>query len=294
MRFTDLAYPPLHAHTTPTQLTLLENYAELLTTVAMPAGYIGECSSDEVRVRHVFDSILPAIAIESRPTFPLIGTQGLKIFDLGAGAGLPSVPLAILFPEHRFFLIDAQEKRCKFVFDATRELNLTNVSVHHGVVQNFELSNRADIVIFRAFRKILASLELSLSVLPDQQRHGSGKSEGPRSLPMAFEKTHRQTATKAPEAGCPPDFPEPPRSSAIAAQSPKILYWRSQAVPFSNEGLKRVDDLGFEIASFVKFTSAEAILPRGLYTFDHNKPAKKPFPRSWKKISADQLVEKES
>ncbi|MBS0618866.1 MAG: class I SAM-dependent methyltransferase [Spirochaetes bacterium] len=248
MTVADIAYSPLHAHITPAQLALLESYATLLTTVAMSAGYIGECSADEVRVRHMFDAILPAIAPESRPTFPLVDTQGLKVFDLGAGAGLPSVPLAILFPEHDFFLIDAQEKRCKFVLDVARELKLTNVRVHHGVVQNFDRPERADIVIFRAFRKILASLELSLFVLPE-------------------------------------------RAKQIA---PKILYWRSQAVPFSAEGLKRVDDLGFEIAAFVKFASAEAIVPRGLYTFNHNKPAKKQFPRSWKKISADKLVETES
>jgi len=245
----DISYVPLK-QLADVQRAALDAYADLLFTQAMPAGFIGDCSRAEVDLRHIFDSVLPAIADESRPDFPLWQEENLSVFDLGAGAGLPSLPLAILFPQHTFHLIDAQEKRCRFVTDTVTALKLGNVRVYHGVVQDFPEKYgkgiQADIVIFRAFRKILASLELSLHVLKP-----------------------------APAAA-------------------KVLYWRSQTVPFSAEGLQRVKDLGFKIDSFRKFDSAMAILPRGLYTFSFSGTAAPKFPRSWKKISADKLVETES
>lgn len=259
MQLSDIAYPPLAERVTPVERTQLEAYAALLFSEAMPAGFIGDCSAEELFLRHILDSILPAIAPESQADFPLNNPRGLAVFDLGAGAGLPSLPLAILFPQHEFHLLDSQEKRCRFAASAAAAVGLKNVHVHHGVVQDFAQKfgkdKKADVVVFRAFRKILASLELALHVLRD---------------------------------AAPPNGGEPRR-----AQS-KVLYWRSQRVPFSEAGLTRVSDLGYNIDNFVKFTSAEAILPRGLYTFGRVRAQKPAFPRSWKKISADKLVEVES
>lgn len=252
MSVAEIAYAPLARHVSTQALQQLQAFADLLESEAMPAGFIGECSKSDLELRHVFDSVLPAIAPESGAAFPLSAGAKLNVFDLGAGSGLPSLPLAILYPQHRFHLLDAQEKRCRFAESAAGKLGLKNVTVYHGVVQDFPkkypTAPKADIVVFRAFRKILASLELALHVLkPDS------------------------TGT-----------------------TPKILYWRSQRVPFSDAGDQRVRDLGYQIESFVKFDSAAEILPRGLYTFALQKPAKKPYPRSWKKISADELVDRES
>lgn len=249
MSLVDINYPPIRGNIAADKLAKLDLYGDLLFHEAMPAGFIGDCTRTELDLRHLLDSVLPAIAPESSVDFALWNEVSLNVFDLGAGAGLPSVPLAILFPQHKFFLIDAQEKRLRFVEGAAAKLGLRNIETVHSVVQSFDKPEKADVVIFRAFRKILASLELSLHVL---------------------------------------------RSPAIAASSPKVLYWRSQSVPFSAEGFKRVADLGFTIDSFVKFASAENILPRGLYTFAFNGKTQKGFPRSWKKISADKLVETES
>lgn len=252
----DIHYAPLLEHITAPQKAQLEQFAELLVDEAMPAGFIGDCSKAELYLRHIFDAILPAIASESRATFPLLQEQPLEVFDLGAGAGLPSLPLAILFPQHRFHLLDAQEKRCRFAESAAGRVGLANAKVYHGVVQDFRKkypsAPAADIVIFRAFRKILAALELSLHVLRN------------------------------------------PQGGAAGAAYPKVLYWRSQSVPFSATGLARVADLGYETDTFVKFASAAEILPRGLYTFSRRRAAKPGFPRSWKKISNDKLVETES
>lgn len=252
MTLREIPYPPLIENIDAACLAQLDQFGDLLFSEAMPGGFIGECSRAELTLRHLFDSILPAIAPETRALTGLTETAGLNIFDLGAGSGLPSLPLAILFPQHNFHLLDSQEKRCRFAESAASALGLKNVTVYHTVVQDFPkkfgTELKADVVIFRAFRKILASLELALHVLAPRPEHAM----------------------------------------------PKVLYWRSQPVPFSDEGFKRVDDLGYSIDIFTKFASAEAILPRGLYIFSRSKNAAKQFPRSWKKISDDRLVETES
>lgn len=248
----EIQYSYLNEHISAAQLQQLQWFADLLETEAMPAGFIGDCTRTDLELRHIFDSILPAIAPESRASLPLYQDSRLNVFDLGAGAGLPSLPLAILFPQHAFHLLDSQEKRCRFAEAAASKLGLTNVTVYHGVVQDFPkkypTAPKADVVIFRAFRKILASLELSLHVLTERSTHGVTK----------------------------------------------VLYWRSQRVPFSDAGERRVEELGFQTESFVKFDSAADLLPRGLYTFTRTRPTAKQFPRSWKKIAADTLVETES
>ncbi len=255
MQLSDIAYTPLTEKVSAEKRVQLETCAALLFAEAMPAGFIGDCSIEELYLRHILDSILPAIAPESEADLPLNQSSGLSVFDLGAGAGLPSLPLAILYPQHEFHLLDSQEKRCRFAASAAEKVGLKNVHVYHGVVQDFAQKygkdKRADVVVFRAFRKILASLELALHVLRN------------------------------------------PQDSAAHAM-PKVLYWRSQRVPFSDEGNTRVSDLGYQTESFVKFASAEAILPRGLYTFSRVRAQKAAYPRSWKKISADRLVEVES
>ncbi|HRP70268.1 MAG TPA: class I SAM-dependent methyltransferase, partial [Turneriella sp.] len=188
-------YPPLSEKITPQNLTRLNAYADLLFSEAMPAGFIGDCTRDDIDTRHILDALWTALAPESCAVFPLASTRPLNVFDLGAGAGLPSLPLAILFSQHTFHLIDAQEKRLRFIAEALPKLGLTNVKLYHCVVQDFTKkfidAHTADIIIFRAFRKVLASLELALNVL------------------------------KAVESG---------------GENPKVLYWRSQKIPFTERG----------------------------------------------------------
>lgn len=252
MQLGALDYAPLNEKIAPDLREQIDCYGDLLFTQAMPAGFIGECSRAELVLRHLLDSLLPAIAPESGNDFPLWQSDPLMVFDLGTGAGLPALPLALLFPQHHFHLIDAQEKRLHFCKMAASKLELKNVHFYHGVVQDFPkkyaAAPRADVVLFRAFRKILASLELALFVLPEKP----------------------------------------------GTRTPKILYWRSQKVPFSEAGLQRVRDLGYNIDTFIRFVSAERLLPRGLYQFSKLYPTAKPYPRPWKKIAADRLVETES
>jgi len=74
---------------------------------------------DELYTRHVLHSLGIAKIIEFRP--------GSKIMDVGTGGGFPGIPLAILFPEVDFYLIDVIAKKIKVVNEVAAGLGLTNV-----------------------------------------------------------------------------------------------------------------------------------------------------------------------
>ena len=79
---------------------------------------------DLVYERHVLHSLGIAKVISFRP--------GTKVLDVGTGGGFPGIPLAILFPETEFFLVDSIGKKIKVVNEISNALNLKNVRVYCG------------------------------------------------------------------------------------------------------------------------------------------------------------------
>ncbi|MEP1595974.1 MAG: 16S rRNA (guanine(527)-N(7))-methyltransferase RsmG, partial [Halieaceae bacterium] len=91
-------------------------------------------------VRHLLDSL--AIA-------PLV--DGKRMIDVGSGAGLPGVPLAILNPAKEVHLLDSNSKKTRFLFQVKTALGLDNMVVHHQRVESFQPSQQYDVVLSRAF-----------------------------------------------------------------------------------------------------------------------------------------------
>jgi len=93
--------------------------------------------------RHILDSlsVLPYL-------------NGNRLIDIGAGAGLPGIPLAIALTEHRFVLLDSNRKKTRFMQQAKAELALNNIFVVHSRVENYEPDQLFDAVISRAFASL--------------------------------------------------------------------------------------------------------------------------------------------
>ena len=98
----------------------------------------------EMVPHHLLDSlaVIPHLPME----------DGLA--DVGSGAGLPGIPLAIARPQWQVTLNDASQKRTAFLRQAAIELDLTNVAVHEGRVEAWRPANRFAVVISRAFAEL--------------------------------------------------------------------------------------------------------------------------------------------
>lgn len=91
-----------------------------------------------------------------------------RIADIGTGAGLPGIPLAIYKPENTYVLLDSNAKKTRFVQQAIVELKLKNVAVVTGRVEQFQPEQKFDCVISRAFASIHEIQRLTAHLLNDQ------------------------------------------------------------------------------------------------------------------------------
>ena len=87
--------------------------------------------------------------------------QGPRILDVGSGAGLPGIPLALARPDLQFVLLDRTEKKVRFMTQAVIELGLKNVEVVHARVEDYHPSAAFNTVMSRAFAQLHDMLRLS-------------------------------------------------------------------------------------------------------------------------------------
>jgi 16S rRNA (guanine527-N7)-methyltransferase len=80
--------------------------------------------------------------------------HGKRIIDVGTGAGLPGIPLAICLPELNFTLLDSNAKKTRFVQQVVLELKLANVNISHSRAEDFQPSQPFDTVLTRAFAEL--------------------------------------------------------------------------------------------------------------------------------------------
>ncbi|MDR3490877.1 MAG: 16S rRNA (guanine(527)-N(7))-methyltransferase RsmG [Gammaproteobacteria bacterium] len=94
--------------------------------------------------------------------------QGKRIIDVGTGAGLPGIPLAITYPEQQFVLLDSNGKKSRFLVQAKLELGLDNIEVVHARCEDYIPEIRFDSIVSRAFSTIAVMLERTQHLLADQ------------------------------------------------------------------------------------------------------------------------------
>ena len=95
---------------------------------------------DELYMRHVLHSLGIAKVISFK--------DGSKLLDVGTGGGFPGIPLAILFPECSFHLVDSIAKKLKVVEEVVTGLGLTNVKITHSRVE--DIDGKYDFILSRA------------------------------------------------------------------------------------------------------------------------------------------------
>lgn len=93
--------------------------------------------------------MLPIHLLDSLSVAPFI--KGGNILDVGSGAGLPGVPLAIYQPQWQITLLDASSKKIRFLRQLVTELGLAQVKPVHERVEDFCVSEQFDIIICRAY-----------------------------------------------------------------------------------------------------------------------------------------------
>jgi 16S rRNA (guanine527-N7)-methyltransferase len=87
--------------------------------------------------------------------------QGARVADVGSGAGLPGIPLALVYPGRAFTLVESRRKRVTFLRHIQRRLNLENVRIVHTRVEDYrEGAGAFDSVLSRAFARLEDMLAL--------------------------------------------------------------------------------------------------------------------------------------
>jgi 16S rRNA (guanine527-N7)-methyltransferase len=98
--------------------------------------------------------------LDSLAVWPYVGAESL--LDVGTGAGLPGIPLAIATPDLRVTLLDSNHKKTSFLRQACIELKLSNVTVECTRVDVFQPQQPFDSVISRAFSDLTEFVRLSV------------------------------------------------------------------------------------------------------------------------------------
>ena len=98
---------------------------------------------EEIMTRHILDSlaIVPYI-------------YGKRILDVGSGAGLPGIPLALALPKKQFVLLDSNTKKVCFLTHVISVLEINNVEVIHARIEKYFPEQKFDSIITRAFSSL--------------------------------------------------------------------------------------------------------------------------------------------
>ncbi|VEF46050.1 16S rRNA methyltransferase GidB [Bacillus freudenreichii] len=143
------------------QLEQFERYYKLLVEWNEKMNLTAITEHDEVYLKHFYDSVTAAFYLDLN--------QSVSLCDVGAGAGFPSIPLKICFPEIKVTIVDSLKKRITFLDELAKELELKDTFFYHDRAETFakkeESREQFDIVTARAVARMSVLSELCLPLV---------------------------------------------------------------------------------------------------------------------------------
>ena len=133
----------------------LYEYLQLLQKWNKPFNLTAIKKAEEMIPKHLMDS-LSVLA-------HLSGAR--RVCDVGTGAGLPGIPLAVCCPETEFVLLDSNGKKTRFLHQVRRHLNLNNVTIVEGRAEDYQPDIRFDAVLSRAFADLMRMCQVTQHLL---------------------------------------------------------------------------------------------------------------------------------
>ena len=146
---------------TETQIAQFGKLQELYEDWNLKINVVSRKDIDELYLRHVLHSLGIAKVMQFKP--------GAKVMDVGTGGGFPGIPLAILFPETQFHLVDSIGKKIKVVNEVAEGLGLENVKTTHGRVE--EVKDTYDFIVSRAVAQMETFVRWNKGKIAKKQNH---------------------------------------------------------------------------------------------------------------------------
>ena len=136
------------------QIEKARAFAQKLAKDSDDLGLLGPRELDKLWSRHILNSAVVAETVKA----------GDLVADVGSGAGLPGIPMAIALPEAHFVLIEPMERRSTWMLEALEELGLTNIEIRRARAEEV-LDLKFDIVTARAVAALDKLLRLTVHLL---------------------------------------------------------------------------------------------------------------------------------
>ncbi|GGH80318.1 16S rRNA (guanine527-N7)-methyltransferase [Pullulanibacillus pueri] len=134
----------------PFQVNQFNTYYETLIEWNSKINLTAITEKSDVYLKHFYDSLTPSFFFDF--------SQPLSLCDVGAGAGFPSIPLKIIYPELEVTIVDALNKRIGFLEELTNRLELSGVHLYHDRAETFghrkNIRESFDIVTARAVARL--------------------------------------------------------------------------------------------------------------------------------------------
>ena len=146
---------------TETQIQQLDVMLKLYPEWNKKINVISRKDIDNLEVNHILHSLAIARFVQFTP--------GTHVLDLGTGGGFPAIPLAMMFPDTHFHLVDRIGKKLRVAEDVARQAGMNNVSLQHGDIK--EVKGEYDFVVSRAVMTMSDMVPLVRRLISKQQRN---------------------------------------------------------------------------------------------------------------------------